>query len=527
MLNRSFNHKGIAHNINSADVNALDANTITVFEHQRLTAHDFLQVSDFHWLMAQEFAVFSIKRRQGQWQLKVGHYIGIILLPSGMTLEILPKLAANTSRDQVPQQAYLSQNTSHHLDIRQTRQWVQDMLSDLTNSSHSKNKLPNTKNLGQFSSQLAALSIAVLPLSDWLITQFLQRLAHYRPSKHYQTQVDNQASLQGRLLIKEQLRYNSMQPHKFVCESSILSQDMLGNRLIKSTLILLTPLFFQSTLSRADAPKFLQAWQRVAALSYQELTQLESIYKQAKRQLAIQPLRAPQLQAAQQLLDMAYWLLRQSNVATGNGIAPNKPFKQNLSSPRLCLLIDMNQAFEQWASLRIASMFQQVSQQYQPLYQAQSIWLTDAEGRACLSIRPDLLIYKTDADDNCQNQSGTAVIEARGKGHYSHVIDIKWKHLSQTASISASDAYQLMSYAQAYQAGQVWLVYPVQDNERLPVALSQQVHDYKKTDGPNNHDKSHNVADDEKVSPAPLWLVPFNVLTGTINGSLLPDWNRV
>ena len=531
MINNSFSHKVIANNIDSANVNALDVNTITVFEHQRLTAHDFLRVSDFHWLMAQEFAVFSIKRRQGQWQLKVGHYIGVILLPSGMTLEILPKLAAKTSSDQVAQQSYLSQNASHRHashrpDIRQARQWVQGMLSDLTNSSHAKNKLPNTKNLGQFSSQLSPLSIAVLPLSDWLITQFLQRLVHYRPSKHYQTQVDNQASLQGRLLIKEQLRHNSMQPHKFVCESSILSQDMLGNRLIKSTLILLTPLFFQSTLSKADAPKFLQAWQRVAALSYQELTQLESIYKQAKRQLAAQPLRAPQLQAAQQLLDMAYWLLRQSNVTTGNGIAPNKPSRQNLSSPRLCLLIDMNQAFEQWASLRIASMFQQVSQQYQPLYQTQSIWLTDAEGRACLSIRPDLLIYKTDADDNCQNQSSTAVIEAREKGHYSHVIDIKWKHLSQTASISASDAYQLMSYAQAYQAGQVWLVYPVQDNERLPVALSQQVHDYKKTDGANNHDKRHNIAD-EKVSPAPLWLVPFNVLTGTINGGLLPDWNRV
>ena len=28
--------------------------------------------------------------------------------------------------------------------------------------------------------------------------------------------------------------HNSMQPHKFVCERSVLSQDMLANRLIKS-----------------------------------------------------------------------------------------------------------------------------------------------------------------------------------------------------------------------------------------------------------------------------------------------------
>ncbi|WP_372845326.1 McrC family protein [Psychrobacter sp.] len=549
MINKSANHKVTASNSKSANikhanaksanvksdnVDTREANIITVFEHQRLTAHDFLQVSDFHWLMAQEFAVFSIKRRQGQWQLKVGHYIGVILLPSGMTLEILPKLAAKASRNQNTQHPLFSYNARYHSDIRQTRQWVQDMLSDLTNSSHAKNKLPKTKNLGQFSSQLAALSIAVRPLSDWLITQFLQRLAHYRPSKYYQTQVDNQAALQGRLLIKEQLRRNSMQPHKFVCESSRLSQDMLANRLIKSSLILLTPLFSKAMYSKADAPKFLQAWQQVAALSHQELTQLESVYKQAKRQLAMQPLPAPQLQAAQQVLEMAYWLLRQSHVATGNGIALKQPLKQSQSSSRLCLLIDMNQAFEQWASLRIVSMFQQASQQYQPLYQTQSIWLTDAEGRACLSIRPDLLIYNIDADDTCQNQNDTAVIEARGKGrdskghykkgHYSHVIDIKWKELSQAASMSASDAYQLMSYAQAYQAEQVWLVYPVQDNERLPVMLSQHVHDDKNR-SPNNQDSSHNAA--EKGSTTPLWLVPFNVLTGTINGDLLPDLNTV
>lgn len=61
------------------NAHTVSKNTITVFEHQRLTARDFLHVSDFHWLMAQEFTVFAIKRKQGQWQLKAGHYIGIIL----------------------------------------------------------------------------------------------------------------------------------------------------------------------------------------------------------------------------------------------------------------------------------------------------------------------------------------------------------------------------------------------------------------------------------------------------------------
>lgn len=499
-----------ANKVNSVSTKVVEADIMTVFEHQRLTTHDFLYLSDFHWLMAQEFSVFSIKRKQGQWQLKVGHYIGVILLPSGMTLEILPKLNQSI------------QNS----DIGQTRQWVQNMLSDLTNSSdRTASKLPNTKNLGQFSSQLTPLPMTALPLSDWLIAQFLQRLIHYQPTKHYQAQIHNQAALQGRLLIKEQLRHNSMQPHKFVCERSVLSEDMLGNRLIKSALQLLAPL-----LPKLSATQYLQLWQQVPTLTHHERQQLESVYVRAKRELAIQPLRAQQYQAAQQLVDFAYWLLQQSNTATGNSIDPRKSFNQNLAQQRLCLLIDMNQAFEQWASQRIAAMFQQVSSVYKPSFQAQSVWLNDAEGQACLSIRPDLLIYKAAIKDSAKDsvscdgkfkdRDNTAeALEFRVSGGYSHVIDIKWKHLASANAISASDAYQLTSYAQAYRARQCWLVYPVQGNERQPVVLKQQAYNDESINNVDIHDIKNT---NQNTNHAQLWLIPFNVLNGTINSDLLP-----
>lgn len=519
VMGSHVNNANITNNVNATTI---DSHIITVFEHQRLTARDFVHVADFHWLMAQEFAVFSIKRQQGQWQLKVGHYIGVILLPSGMTLEILPKLIASKPTD------YQQQSEPSKLNgINQTRQWVQNMLADLTNSHHSQSKLPNTKNLGQFSTQLAALPIKVLPLSDWLIARFLQRLAHYQPTKQYQVQIHNQAALQGRLLIKEQLRHNCMQPHKFVCESSVLSQEILSNRLIKSALSLLTPLFSASTLLPS-----LQQWQQVPALSRYERQRLEELYKQAKRQLALQPLSRQQLQAAQQLVDLAYWLLQQSAADTGNGINPHALADQNVFQPRLCLLIDMNQAFEQWASQRIAKMFQQTNPAYKPMFQTQSVWLNDAEGQACLSIRPDLLIYKVAADNDTQlipsqvqNTEDVAVSESDSasnynSGHYSHVIDIKWKHLAHTGAISANDAYQLTSYAQAYHAQQVWLVYPVQDNSRQPVELRQQAYD---KDDSTDCRKTSNI----QSNPARLWLIPFNVISGNINGGLLPDLNVV
>lgn len=516
-VNSNVNSADIANNANAT---TREAHIITVFEHQRLTAHDFTQASDFHWLMAQEFSVFSIKRQQGQWQLNVSHYIGVILLPSGMTLEILPKLMAKKSikhNQQTPFQQYKSDA------INQTRQWVQDMLADLTNGNHSQSKLPNTKNFGQVSSQLTALpTTKVMPLSDWLLAQFLQRLAHYQPTKHYQAQIHNQAALQGRLLIKEQLRHNCMQPHKFVCESSVLSQEMLSNRLIKSALNLLAPL-----LSASTSLPSLQLWQKIPALNRHELQRLRALYQQAKRQLALQPLSRQQLQAAQQLVDLAYWLLQQFAAHTGNGIKPRTSVNQSASQPRLCLLVDMNQAFEQWASLRIAKMFQQTDLAYEPLFQAQRVWLHDAKGQACLSIRPDLLIYKSAHvqtepnlkaldEDDVKSEKHTSACSPQS-GHYSHVIDIKWKHLPHEGAISASDAYQLSSYAQAYHAEQGWLVYPVQDDSRQPVLLQQQA--YNDADNDKSYKKPSNHAN--------LWLIPFNVLTGKVNGGLLPNLNVV
>ena len=487
----------------------LVANIMTVFEHQRLTTHDFLHDFDFQWLIAQELSVFSIKRKQGQWQLKVGCYIGVIIMPSGMIVEILPKPIAKAANTDI-QQSYQSNKRLADTDIFQTRHWVQNMLSDLINGDD--NKSPHSKNFGQFSRQLTALPVTALPLSDWLITQFLQYLAHYQPTKQYQTQIHNQAAIQGRLLIKEQLRHNSMQPHKFVCERSMLSQDMIGNRVIKSALTLLMPLLSQSNLLL-----HLQPWQQVSVLHQHEIRQLESIYLQAKRELAIQPLQAKQLQAALQLVDFAYWLLSQSNMEIGHSINASKPFGSRSTPPRLCLLIDMNQAFEQWASQRIALSFQQLSDDYKPLFQAQRVWLNDAEGQAYLSIRPDLLIYrqmrsntknKEKHDDALpiKNLGANPSLEKQS-GQYSHVIDIKWKPLAHASAINASDAYQLSSYAQAYQAEQVWLVYPVQDNQRRAVVLKQDTQD---------------IYNSENPSYAQLWLIPFNVLTGTINIDLLP-----
>jgi 5-methylcytosine-specific restriction enzyme subunit McrC len=313
--------------------------------------------------------------------------------------------------------------------------------------------------------------------------------------------------LQGKLLIKEQLKHNSHQPHKFVCEVNQLSTDMLANRIIKSALVFLEQLAgasqaYQSqsmSLSAALMSK-LVCWRQITELNHYERQRLSPLYQRAKQQLTLQPLSRSQRQSADKLLDLAYWLLQMqySALPTGNGVSHKD------GQMRLCLLINMNQAFEQWASLRLTQLFEQSSSIDQPIYQTftqqKDIWLRDATGQTCLSIQPDLLIYDTATKINSQKQrTGKAGADA---SHCSHVIDIKWKTLTHARDISATDAYQLTSYAQAYQAKQVWLVYPVIDDSPQPVALQQFIDSIE-----SNH--------------AILWLMPFNVTTGTLNKTTL------
>ena len=474
---------------------------MTVLEHQRLTIDDFLQSADFDWLMAQELVIFTIKRHRRQWQLKVGHYIGIVLLPSGIILEILPKIMGDTTSVEHTR-APKSGSTDT---VVQTRKWVQHMLSDLTRVTDDKR--PNTKHFGHISAHVESLSESTLPLSQWLAQHFLQRLIGYQPHRQYQAQVHHQSALQGRLLIKEQLHHNQhTQPHKFVCEMSVLSTDTVSNRFIKSALILLSPL-----IPNPMRPKLSVLWQNIVPLTAYDRQHLEPLYQQAKRQLARQPLRQQALKSAQQLLDLAYWLLQQSTLDAGNTLN-TQTMSPPFSPPRLCLLIDMNQAFEQWATERIATWFSGRPTHYRPAYQSQSVWLRDIEGQPCLSIRPDLLIHRVANDEHLYPMDAEN-IESHpahlGASQVSHVIDIKWKPLAHSGALAASDAYQLMSYAQAYAAEQVWLVYPVVGTTSKPSAIKPH-----SLTSPLDRDAIQAIS-----SEVTLWLIPFNVLTGAINGA--------
>ena len=67
--------------------------TIIVFEHQTLTEADFKHPADFAYLLEQDFSCFAVQFKNGELALKSRQSLASIWLPSGMSLEILPKVA--------------------------------------------------------------------------------------------------------------------------------------------------------------------------------------------------------------------------------------------------------------------------------------------------------------------------------------------------------------------------------------------------------------------------------------------------
>lgn len=275
--------------------------TITTFEYATLTQSDFSNSQDFDWLIEQNFDVFQIQRKNHQWQLKVRHYIGVIGLPSGRQLEILPKIGGQA-------------------DILQTRQWLQTMLTDIWHSLTPKT-LPNLARQTPINPQL--------PLNDWLNQQFWQCFAIYQPNQHYQRFEQNQNFLQGKLLVKQQLQHNHYQPHKFFHQSENFANDTACNRLVRTTLQCLGT---NHSLSHE--------WHGVQTILPNGY---HSTFQQAQQELHALP-----TVIAQQNLDFisfCYSLLTLQQ-ASGQGQYPSQ-----------ALLINMQFAFEKWVSYRLTHHF--------------------------------------------------------------------------------------------------------------------------------------------------------------------------
>ena len=145
--------------------------------------------------------------------LQLKSYVGVIFVPSGRHIEVLPKIGKH---DNVTDRA-----------IIESRQSLLIMLQSLREFRHLELDQVNVDTLK-------------LPLLEILIGRFLSGVNHIVKRGlrcDYVGQENNLNVKRGKLNVGKQVRYNSIEKQRFYCEYDEYMQDRPANRLLKSAML--------------------------------------------------------------------------------------------------------------------------------------------------------------------------------------------------------------------------------------------------------------------------------------------------
>ena len=185
--------------------------TLTEFEriYERIIGKkDFCDIENFILKNSDENAPFlRIASGVGGKFIQARNYVGVLQTRSGLTIEILPKIADKT-------------------DTNKSKAVLIKMLRTL-------------KNFPFKSSNLASLKTQNLPLLEIFISMFLcelEALVKKGIKSDYVTLEENLNFLKGKLNINEQIKRNSIHKERFYVGYSEFLSDIKINRIIKTTL---------------------------------------------------------------------------------------------------------------------------------------------------------------------------------------------------------------------------------------------------------------------------------------------------
>lgn len=188
-------------------------NQRTITEFERIYQHsidkkDFFDIENFILKNSDENAPFlRIASGVGGKFIQARNYVGVLQTKSGLTIEILPKIADKTDTDK---------STAVLIKMLRT-----------------------LKNFPFKSSNLASLKTQNLPLLEIFISIFLcelETLVKKGIKSDYITLEDNLKFLKGKLNINEHIKRNSIHKERFYVEYSEFLNDIKINQIIKTTL---------------------------------------------------------------------------------------------------------------------------------------------------------------------------------------------------------------------------------------------------------------------------------------------------
>lgn len=385
--------------------------TITVREYARLTTASCTPSLDCHQVSASAFVWLcelqgrlskggvSLLEIHGQTWLRLDSLVGVVQTPCGTTLEILPKTFSDAD------------------DVQSSRKLLRKMVAALLD-------LPGKD------ASTAALERFNVPLTEWVMAQFLQQLQQLVQQglrSDYVRLEEELPFLRGQLNTTAQMRQPAVRAHLFHVRHDVFSPDQAANRLLRLAL---------DKVRNATAQP--NTWRLANELSHR----LSDI--PASRQPA-QDWRAwgvGRLMARYQSIKPWCELV----------LGEHMPLALKGRAMGLSLLFPMEKLFETYVT---RSLRRQMASGYvlkaQPRQYALTKHQAQGEGKAqaMFQLEPDLLVRTAD---------GVAVT----------VLDCKWKRVDATLrsekyGIQQSDMYQMLAYGCTYLkgSGDMYLVYPL------------------------------------------------------------------
>lgn len=343
------------------------------------------------------------------------NYVGVVCLPDGDQIEILPK----THRHAFNQ----SEMSPESIGI---------------NRKNLVKMLQATRYLPFKSASAASLDVARMPLLDVFIHLFLMevnQLVKRGIARHYQPQEENIAYLKGKLLVSQQVKNNLVNKHRHYMSYDELSENRAENRLIRSAL--------QWAVKRVQGA--------TEHLCQELLFHFSSI---PCSRAIINDMNA--WQTGRNLRH--YDSLRPWLEMIFSGYSPT-----SVEGPKrmLSILFPMEKVFEDFVAQKLKKQLPecqiktQVSSRSLLTHMPRGVY----ENKPLFQLRPDLHI---------KHEGRVIIADTKWKLIDENLPKKKYK-------ISESDIYQMLAYNQTYQkdeevAAEIWLIYPKSEkfNQRLP-----------------------------------------------------------
>lgn len=353
-------------------------------------------------------------------RLKAQNYVGIIQTQHG-TLEIFPKcFRENEFQDLIQPDPKKKKEQSQALkkayrfDFQNNICHFDTFKIDTKNPINPKNLLLNflktLKNTPFKDLQISSLHTLDLPLLDIFIQMFIDELYSLLQKGiryDYITQEKQRPYLKGKLLFKEQIRYNTIHKERFFTASDEFIADIAENRLIKSTLLF---------LKHQTAQPSLITQLNILLCSFDDISPSKDPPKEFS---LLKPSR--HFDYYQNTLRWCELFLQKKHFAPYDG-----------EDEAYALLFPTEKLFESY----IASMLKKHNHDLGIKEQSRGKYFLEENQNDLYPLKPDLWIESKRI-----------------------IIDTKWKIIND--KINQSDLYQMWAYVCKYKAKEVWLIYPL------------------------------------------------------------------